>query len=143
MLMSRNGVGTCWFTTRIISSGVTPLAASAPTNEPALVPTYTSNSFSVRFVASRSRARSAPISYTPPVTPPPPRTRAVRERRLRRRGGLFTVERSRRGFSSLTTLPTAPVSQGYRSRPTGLAQRYPRPDRLLPAPDAPRPDRLA
>ena len=29
MSMSRNGVGTCWFTTRIISSGVTPLAASA------------------------------------------------------------------------------------------------------------------
>ena len=26
--MSRNGVGTCWLTTRIISSGVTPLAAS-------------------------------------------------------------------------------------------------------------------
>ncbi len=39
MLMSRNGVGTCWFTTRIISSGVTPLAARAPTNEPAEVPT--------------------------------------------------------------------------------------------------------
>ena len=33
--MSRNGVGTCWLTTRIISSGVTPLAASAATNEPA------------------------------------------------------------------------------------------------------------
>ena len=37
--MSRNGVGTCWLTTRIISSGVMPLAASAATNEPALVPT--------------------------------------------------------------------------------------------------------
>ena len=36
---SRNGVGTCWFTTRIISSGVTPLATSDATNEPALVPT--------------------------------------------------------------------------------------------------------
>ena len=32
-------VGTCWLTTRIISSGVTPLAASAAMNEPALVPT--------------------------------------------------------------------------------------------------------
>jgi hypothetical protein len=37
--MSRNGVGTCWLTTRIISSGVTPLAVSEATNEPADVPT--------------------------------------------------------------------------------------------------------
>jgi hypothetical protein len=37
--MSRNGVGTCWLTTRIISSGVTPFAARLATNEPALVPT--------------------------------------------------------------------------------------------------------
>ena len=36
---SANGVGTCWLTTRIISSGVTPLAVSAARNEPALVPT--------------------------------------------------------------------------------------------------------
>ena len=36
---SRNGVGTCWFTTRIISSGVTPLATSELTKLPALVPT--------------------------------------------------------------------------------------------------------
>ena len=36
---SLKGVGTCWLTTRIISSGVTPLAASEATNEPALVPT--------------------------------------------------------------------------------------------------------
>jgi hypothetical protein len=36
---SRNGVGTCRLTTRIISSGVMPLEASAATNEPALVPT--------------------------------------------------------------------------------------------------------
>ena len=36
---SRNGVGTCWLTTRIISSGVMPLAAIDATNEPALVPT--------------------------------------------------------------------------------------------------------
>ena len=35
---SRNGVGTCWLTTRIISSGVTPLAVNAATNEPTLVP---------------------------------------------------------------------------------------------------------
>ena len=59
---SRNGVGTCWFTTRIISSGVTPLATSEATNDPALVPTYTSNWLTVRFTASRSSARSAPIS---------------------------------------------------------------------------------
>ena len=37
--MSRNGVGTCWLTTRIISSGVTPLATRLPTKAPALVPT--------------------------------------------------------------------------------------------------------
>ena len=37
--MSRNGVCSCWLTTRIISSGVTPLAVSAATNEPAEVPT--------------------------------------------------------------------------------------------------------
>ena len=37
--MSRNGVGTCWLTTRIISSGVTPFATIAAMNEPALVPT--------------------------------------------------------------------------------------------------------
>ena len=60
--MSLNGVGTCWLTTRIISSGVTPLATSPPTNAPALVPTYTSNWLTVRLTASRSSARSAPIS---------------------------------------------------------------------------------
>ena len=38
-LTSRNGVGACWLTTRIISSGVTPLARSDATKEPALVPT--------------------------------------------------------------------------------------------------------
>jgi len=70
--------------TRIISSGVTPLATAAATNEPALVPTYTSNSFTVRFTDSRSSARSAPISYTPPVNPPPPSTSAVFERAERR-----------------------------------------------------------
>ena len=59
---SLNGVGTCWLTTRIISSGVTPFAVSAATKEPALVPTYTSNWFTVRFTASRSSARRAPIS---------------------------------------------------------------------------------
>ena len=36
---SLKGVGTCWLTTRIISSGVTPLATRPATNEPALVPT--------------------------------------------------------------------------------------------------------
>ena len=59
---SLNGVGTCWLTTRIISSGVTPFAVSEATNEPALVPTYTSNWLTVRFTASRSSARRAPIS---------------------------------------------------------------------------------
>jgi hypothetical protein len=37
--MSRKDVGTCRLTTRIISSGETPLAASAAMNEPADVPT--------------------------------------------------------------------------------------------------------
>jgi len=37
--MSRKGVGTWRLTTRIISSGVMPLAASDATKEPALVPT--------------------------------------------------------------------------------------------------------
>src|SRR5918995_905495 len=70
------------------------------------VPPSTSNWFTVRFTASRSSARRAPISYTPPVKPPPPRTRAVRERRGRRRFGLPTVFRSFwDGFSSLTTSP--------------------------------------
>ena len=36
---SLNGVGPWRLTTRIISSGVTPLAARAATNDPALVPT--------------------------------------------------------------------------------------------------------
>src|SRR4051794_20846890 len=103
---SRNGVGTCWLTTLIISSGVTPLAASEPTKAPALVPTYTSNWLTVRFTASRSRARRAPISYTPPVKPPPPRTSAVRERRGRRRFGFPALFRSfEDGFSSRTTSP--------------------------------------
>src|SRR3954452_12328592 len=84
--MSRNGVGTCWLTTRIISSGVTPLAASEATKETAEVPTQTSNWLTVRLTESRSSARSAPISYTAPVKPPPPRTSAVLERRRRRRG---------------------------------------------------------
>ena len=59
---SLNGVGTCWLTTRIISSGVTPFAVKDATNEPALVPTYTSNWLTVRFTASRSSALRAPIS---------------------------------------------------------------------------------
>ena len=37
--MSRKGVGTCRLTTRIISSGVMPLAAIEATKAPALVPT--------------------------------------------------------------------------------------------------------
>jgi hypothetical protein len=37
--MSRNGVGTWRLTTRIISSGVIPLAAIEAMNAPALVPT--------------------------------------------------------------------------------------------------------
>src|SRR3954469_19799202 len=103
---SLKGVGTCWLTTRIISSGVTPFAVSAATNEPALVPTYTSNWFTVRLTASRSSARRAPISYTPPVNPPPPSTSAVRERRGRGRLGFPTVLRSfGDGFSSRTTSP--------------------------------------
>jgi hypothetical protein len=37
--MSRNGVGVWLLTTRIICSGVTPLAASDAISAPALVPT--------------------------------------------------------------------------------------------------------
>src|SRR5918996_451312 len=65
-----------------------------------------SNWLTVRLTASRSSARSAPISYTPPVKPPPPRTRAVRERRVRRRRGFPRVpEAFFAGFWSLTTSP--------------------------------------
>ena len=39
MFSSRNWVGTCRLITRIISSGVTPLAARLATIAPALVPT--------------------------------------------------------------------------------------------------------
>jgi hypothetical protein len=39
MSMSRKGLGTSRLTTRIISSGVTPLAAIEATKAPALVPT--------------------------------------------------------------------------------------------------------
>src|SRR6266566_279754 len=84
--MSLNA-GVPWrVTTRIISSGVTPLAHSAAIKAPADVPTYTSNWLIVLLIASRSSARSAPISYTPPVKPPPPSTSAVLSGRgLRRR----------------------------------------------------------
>ncbi len=64
-----------------------------------------SNSFTVRLTARRSSARSAPISYTPPVTPPPPSTSAVRDWLARRRGTLLPAAVRRAGFSSLTTLP--------------------------------------
>src|SRR5918998_4004866 len=63
-----------------------------------------SKSLIVRLPDSRSSARSAPISYTAPVKPPPPRTSAVLE--LRRRRVLV---------SSLTTLP-----MGARSLLAGL-----------------------
>src|SRR5437588_5098046 len=79
-----------------------PLATAAATNDPALVPTYTSNSFTVRLTDSRSSARSAPISYTPPVNPPPPSTSAAFDRRGRRWAAFFSV-----AVSSLTTLPIA------------------------------------
>src|SRR3954451_1365240 len=139
MLMSRNGVGTCWLTTRIISSGVTPLAASEATNESALVPTYTSNWFTVRFTASRSSARRAPISYTPPVTPPPPRTSAVRDRRGRRRGGFGPGDRSRLGFSSLTTVPMPASSiAGVRTATSPAAAPLPSPASAVCSPLMPR-----
>src|SRR5919108_2980335 len=65
-----------------------------------------SKSLTVRLTLRRSSARSAPISYTPPVKPPPPSTSAVRERRGLRRFGLATVLRSFwEGFSSRTTSP--------------------------------------
>src|SRR3954470_12716354 len=43
-----------------------------------------SKSLTVRLTARRSKARRAPISYTPPVNPPPPRTKAVLSPRPRR-----------------------------------------------------------
>ena len=59
---SGNGVGTWSTRTRIISSGVIPLDTAAATKAPALVPTKTSNWFTVRLTESRSSARRAPIS---------------------------------------------------------------------------------
>jgi hypothetical protein len=44
-----------------------------------------SNWLTVRLTLSRSSARSAPISYTAPVNPPPPSTSAVLESFARRR----------------------------------------------------------
>src|ERR1700733_10900557 len=107
MSMSLN-VALPWpVTTRIISSGVTPLAHSAAMNDPAEVPTYTSKLLTVLFTASRSSARSAPISYTPPVKPPPPNTRAVLDRVRRRDPAVREPApgRSVAAVSSLTTLP--------------------------------------
>src|SRR5581483_7125382 len=113
---SGKGVGTCWTITRIISSGVMPLATVAATNEPALVPTYTSNSFTVRLTERRSSARRAPISYTPPVNPPPPSTSAVFERRRRARplDSATPFGRSEEPGWSLTTFP---ISAGFYEGP--------------------------
>src|SRR3954454_23924435 len=66
----------------------------------------------VRLTLRRSSARRAPISYTPPVKPPPPSTSAVFDRFLRRLG-VFR-DRSRAPGSSLTTFPMR-------------LERYPRP----------------
>src|SRR3954469_22049435 len=57
----------------------------------------------VRLTLRRSSARRAPISYTPPVNPPPPSTRAVFDRFLRRLGVFRDL--SRPPGSSLTTFP--------------------------------------
>src|SRR5205814_4936008 len=82
--------------------------------------------------ASRSSARSAPISYTPPVKPPPPSTSAVLSGRGRRRRSrepgwptpLAAIARSLRfadplpaAFgSSLTTFPMAASLYGQLAR---------------------------
>src|SRR4051812_15522564 len=66
----------------------------------------------VRLTLRRSSARRAPISYTPPVNPPPPSTRAVLDRFLRRLGVFRDL--SRAPGSSLTTFPMR-------------CERYPRP----------------
>src|SRR5829696_8275473 len=58
-----------------------------------------SNWLTLRLTERRSSARRAPIWYTPPVKPPPPRTSAVRDCE-RARARRFPVP-----FSSLTTLP--------------------------------------
>src|SRR5262245_26173186 len=67
-----------------------------------------SKSLTVLLTASRSSARRAPISYTPPVKPPPPRTRAVFEGRFR----LFP--RLRREVESMST--TFPINTDYLTR---------------------------
>src|SRR5580698_6203200 len=67
-----------------------------------------SNSLTVRLTDSRSSARSAPISYTPPVNPPPPSTSADLDLVRRRRASdprEAAPGRSAAAASSLTTLP--------------------------------------
>src|SRR6476661_9838227 len=65
-----------------------------------------SNSLTVRLTVSRSSARRAPISYTPPVNPPPPSTSAVLDRGGRRGAVLpLAAVRLRRPSSRSTTLP--------------------------------------
>src|SRR3954452_1414368 len=123
--ISRKGVGTWRSRTRIISSGVIPLAAIAATKEPAEVPTNTSKSLIVRFTESRSMARSAPTWYPPPVNPPPPSTRAVFDRRRRRRRDpLPAAPRSR-----WSTLPMAAQVYKPGQGPTVAAQSPRRPHR--------------
>src|SRR5436309_705422 len=85
-----------------------------------------SNSLTVRLTDSRSSARRAPISYTPPVKPPPPSTKAVRERLGRglRAGGLdFALGRSVAAVSSLTTFPMLSLSLCRLRRPPSLLPR--------------------
>src|SRR5260370_22330234 len=100
-----------------------------------------SNSLTVRLTESRSRARSAPISYTPPVNPPPPRTSALRDRlaRGRRAAGclVFDFGRSVAAVSSLTTFPMLSWILWRRPTPASLLPppgvSYQRMRRLLPA----------
>src|SRR5919199_4734376 len=86
-----------------------------------------SNWLTLLLTERRSSARSAPISYTPPVKPPPPSTSAVRDcraRPARRRPPAAP-------FSSLTTLPMAPSVYGAST--TAREIPVPGPDQHRPA----------
>src|SRR4051794_22824978 len=81
-----------------------------------------SNWLTERLTDSRSSARSAPISYTAPVKPPPPSTSAVfdcRGRPLGLRPAVAPAARSRVPLSSLTTLPIG--QEAYETAPASPA----------------------
>src|SRR6516165_8814497 len=89
-----------------------------------------SNWLTVRLTDNRSSARNAPISYTPPVKPPPPSTRAVLERLRDAPRRDPAPVRSVAAVSSLTTFPIGSpdctAANVLRPKPSPLsAVRYP------------------